>query len=58
MPHDEMMQNIVKEKSQRLKLAKEKRVERRGIKADPLDYISEFLVLDDKHIIFVFRRTI
>ena len=50
MPQDELMQNIVKEMSQRLELARKKRVDRRGIKADPLDYISEFLVLDDKHI--------
>ena len=59
MPHDQMMQNIVKEITLRLKLAKRKRVERRGIKADPLEYISEFLLIDDKHIKqmrAVFRR--
>jgi Ca2+-binding EF-hand superfamily protein len=50
MPHDQTMQNIVKEMSQRLNIAKIKRVQRRSIEDNPLDYITKFLLIEDRHV--------
>ena len=49
-PGDEMMQNIVDEMGRRVEIAKRKQEERRGIKTNNLEYITEFLVLEENNV--------